>query len=443
MSLTPREIEAAVTKARRAGGDRWLSDDDGTRDGWRLVLRAMPSGAARWYFRYTRQGRRDVVPVGNYPALSLKAARLKATALAQTYATDRNVKAVLAETEAQREAGRRARDMEQQRRQEHTLRALVALYVEHLRRNGKSDTARNVESLTRCHLGPLADQPAADVTRQEIADRLRQVIEAGKGRTAGKLRAYLRAAYALALRAETDASAPAAMAAFARAGVSHNPAAETAALTRYNRQRERALSDGELLRLWDYLGDADVYGLAVRSAIALGGQRIAQLTRAEVSDVRDGWLRLHDAKGRRAEPREHAVPLVGIAADLMQWAMARAHQLGSRWLFSATGAVPISPDTLSAVVRRISAVMLEAGEATAPFQLRDLRRTVETKLAALGVSSDVRAHLLSHGLGGIQTRHYDRHDYAAEKRDALTRLHQWIERRGDLRGKVVPLRRGK
>ena len=52
-------------------------------------------------------------------------------------------------------------------------------------------------------------------------------------------------------------------------------------------------------------------------------------------------------------------------------------------------------------------------------EMRDLRRTCETMLAAMGVSSDVRAHLQSHGLGVVQTRHYDRHSYMDEKRKAL------------------------
>ena len=48
-------------------------------------------------------------------------------------------------------------------------------------------------------------------------------------------------------------------------------------------------------------------------------------------------------------------------------------------------------------------------------------------LAALKVPSDVRARLLSHGLGGVQNRHYDRHDYAAEKKAALARaLVRWV-----------------
>jgi hypothetical protein len=49
-------------------------------------------------------------------------------------------------------------------------------------------------------------------------------------------------------------------------------------------------------------------------------------------------------------------------------------------------------------------------------------------LASLGVSSDARAQLQSHGLGGVQTRHYDRHDYMAEKRQTLKTWGRHLER---------------
>jgi hypothetical protein len=58
-------------------------------------------------------------------------------------------------------------------------------------------------------------------------------------------------------------------------------------------------------------------------------------------------------------------------------------------------------------------------EAREPFQLRDVRRTAETLLAGLKVSSDVRAQVQSHGLGGVQQRHYDHHEYVLEKKQAL------------------------
>jgi hypothetical protein len=35
------------------------------------------------------------------------------------------------------------------------------------------------------------------------------------------------------------------------------------------------------------------------------------------------------------------------------------------------------------------------------------------------IPRDVRAHLLSHGLGGVQEVHYVRHDFLPEMREAL------------------------
>ena len=63
-----------------------------------------------------------------------------------------------------------------------------------------------------------------------------------------------------------------------------------------------------------------------------------------------------------------------------------------------------------------------------PFDLRDIRRTVETMLAGLGISRDVRAQLLSHGLSGVQNQHYDRHQYMDEKREALIIWEQHLEK---------------
>jgi integrase len=59
-----------------------------------------------------------------------------------------------------------------------------------------------------------------------------------------------------------------------------------------------------------------------------------------------------------------------------------------------------------------------------PFSARDLRRTCESRLAALGITKDIRAQLLSHGISGVQAKHYDRYSYLTEKREALD---QWAE----------------
>lgn len=59
------------------------------------------------------------------------------------------------------------------------------------------------------------------------------------------------------------------------------------------------------------------------------------------------------------------------------------------------------------------------GENIEGFQLKRIRSGVETLLAAHGVSREVRGHLQSHGMTGVQARHYDGHDYMPEKRLAL------------------------
>ena len=67
--------------------------------------------------------------------------------------------------------------------------------------------------------------------------------------------------------------------------------------------------------------------------------------------------------------------------------------------------------------KRVAAICTSMG--VEHFDLRDIRRTCETMLGGMGISKDTRAHLLSHGLSGVQHIHYDRYEYFEEKRVAL------------------------
>jgi hypothetical protein len=58
-------------------------------------------------------------------------------------------------------------------------------------------------------------------------------------------------------------------------------------------------------------------------------------------------------------------------------------------------------------------------------------------LARLKVSKDTRGHLQSHGISGVQARHYDGHDYMDEKRGALLLLFKTLE--SPAVSNVVPL----
>ena len=70
----------------------------------------------------------------------------------------------------------------------------------------------------------------------------------------------------------------------------------------------------------------------------------------------------------------------------------------------------------------LSAWAVEAAAGIDGFQTKRIRSGVETLLASGRVSSDIRGRLQSHGIAGVQARHYDGHDYMDEKRDALALL---------------------
>ncbi|MBN8511192.1 MAG: tyrosine-type recombinase/integrase, partial [Burkholderiales bacterium] len=317
-----------------------------------------------------------------------------------------------------------------------TLADMLAAYVATL---GERPAARDARIMFRLHVADafpaLARQQAATVEPEQARDVLAKLIEAGKGRTAAKLRAYLRAAYATAMRARFDPKTGGAFAAF---GVRTNPIEPLPALTEYSRALDRALTLPELRAFWRRLEAQPACAARdfVQCLLLLGGQRPAQLlrvTRADV-DLTGGTVTLFDPKGRKrsANPRPHVVPIVAEALPLIE-RRALLCAGPSAPLFSATGKVALRDGTASRLVRMLVAAMAAAAELEqGPFAMRDLRRTAETHLAALGVSKDVRAHLLSHGISGVQAAHYDRHSYLPEKRAALE---LWARR---LTGKDAP-----
>ena len=170
--------------------------------------------------------------------------------------------------------------------------------------------------------------------------------------------------------------------------------------------------------------------------------QLLRLTRADV-DMSAGFLVLRDPKGKRAKPRVHELPLTSAAIAILRPLCERAAELDCDYIFTSDGKVAIDPGTLTRVVNEIAGAMKKAKEVPAPYMLSDIRRTAETMLAGMGVSQDVRAQIQSHGLGGVQTRHYDRHDYRAEKRKALASWARKVTTKPPDNAKVIPLPRDK
>lgn len=430
MTITTRGL-AAIKPGQ------WITDT-GRKGAGRLAAYGMRSGGAAFYFRYTLpDGRRDSLPLGHFDpkgkdGLTLQQASDRAGELSRRYQDGtRDLRATLEAEEQERQAARvaaekLAADVEAQRAA--TLGALLDAYVEQLRRDGKV-SASGIENTLRNHVKSpwptLCSRPAAEIDPDDLLAVLARVVNLGKLREASKVRSYLRAAYSAAIRARQDARGLESLRALR---LKTNPARDLATITGATQARERALSVAELRAYWQRISVLPApTGPLLQFHLLTGGQRIEQLGRTTLADLDTDTksIRLRDPKGRRSTPRLHDVPLLQGALEAL--ALMQGGLLGP-FVFTVTGgksgaSYTVMDDRIRAVVTAMEA----AGELPGgPFTVGDVRRTVETRLAAAGVSKEVRAQLQSHGLGGIQSRHYDRHEYLEEKRAALETLERLV-----------------
>lgn len=364
-----------------------------------LVLRVTSSGAKSWcVFRRVKNGAPVRITIGDATVITPTVARIQAKKiiadLALGIAPPKKV-AVKAKADIERD------------RKAHTLAALALAYVDFQQSRGRSSytDARSIFNLHLIDRAPaLANKPAADVQTEEITDLLRAVKESGKDRTANKLRSYLRAAYGVALAAGTSHEYPLAFKAF---GIKRNPVAATQADKSADKADKNPLTLAELRAYWLAIENvAGIDAAMLRLHLLTGGQRIEQLARLRAQDVIDDAITLYDAKGRGQVARAHVVPLTARARA----ALAELNT-GREYLVSRSGTKPIDPTGLSRVAQKVAAID--------GFKLKRVRSGVETLLAARQVSKEIRGRLQSHGVAGVQAKHYDAYEYMAEKLGAL------------------------
>lgn len=447
--FSPSELDAIEPPA---AGHR-IDYDDGPVRG--LALQTTYAGAKRFLLVYVAKasGRERRMVLGEYgkaPKLSLAAARKLATEKRALVEIGRDpwLEAREARAAAEAKVARGAA----------TFGTLLDAYVEHLEAAGKPSWKQVSGAFAR-HITDrrpkLTKLPADAVTVDDVMPVFHGLTKAGKLREAEKLRAYLRAAYTAARKARTDAS----MHAFAGFQITHNPlvdldvtrpkqAVEKAA--KAARERKWALSQPQLAAYWKRIcADDSARGALLRFHLLTGGQRVEQLGRLTEADLdtERKTVTLLDTKGRRKAAREHVIPLIPDAEKALAAMRApRVDEDGNviepgPYLFTVTnGESGSAYHTVWEAVKDVAAEMVAAGEIDREFTPGTIRKTVETRLQAVGLSREIRAHLGSHGLGGVQGQHYEAHEFDDEKRAALKKLRALCEPKGKP-GNVTPIRR--
>jgi integrase len=299
-----------------------------------------------------------------------------------------------------------------------TLRSALEQYVALKEREVEEGTYRasslritKLYLLGEAYFGPLHKTALNEITRAHVAQRLAAIRQESSDTTAGRARAQLAAFFTRMMQEGIAEANPC---------IGTKPQAERP-------QRERVLSAGELRAIWTACGDDD-FGRIVK-LLMLTGCRRAEIGGLKWSEIVDGEIRLPGA--RTKNHRQHVLPLSDRACEIIEKI---PHRADRDFLFGER-----SRDGFDSWTQCKDA--LKDGIAD-PWVVHDIRRTVATGLANLGVQPHVIEALLNHvghraGVGGI----YNKSSYAQEVRTALIRWADHIANIVDgTEQKVVPLR---
>lgn len=364
-----------------------------------------PSGAKTFFLSYTspEDGKRKQVSIGQFPAMMLKEARIKAGALRERV-NEGHDPAVEKKHSISARIDQRALG---------TLSDLIDLYSADLEVDGKR-TAREVKRIKVKDIPPsLLARPAHLISKDDILDILTPIAQRGAPVHSDNVRAYLRAAFELGLNAESMTRWRGRAAKF---NLQHNPVATVKKTVSRKPRGMRALSRDEVRQVWEADTLTAPMLLALKFLLATG-QRVEEVLHATWSEFDTShkvWIipgERRKTRGNTAEP--HIVPLTQFHMRLLdEIRQATGHDL---YLFPAQGGeAPRRYDVLTAAVRK-----LVAATGMASFSPRDIRRTFKTIAGSLGISLELRNRLQGHAMTDVGSVHYDRYDYLAEKRAAM------------------------
>ncbi len=383
--LTDAVVKQAPTRAHRYE----IAEASG------LAVRVSLNGAKTWVWRYRFRGKQKRLTLGAYPAMGLGEARIRLGEVQEKLA--------------------KGHDPADQRPPRDTVADLVEVYVErHARR---LRTAKEEERRLRADVLPALGQVRlAELSRRQIGDLLHRKAEAakargGNGTTANRLHSLLQRLLNKGVEwGYLDA----------------NPADKVGRPVEES-SRSRVFSDAELALLWERIGRLPDYRTrSVLQLLVLTGQRVGEVAGMTRAEVDLGAARWTLPAGRTKNGREHVVPLTAPALEVIGAAL-RASE-GFEHLFPAPGGrrgPHLHRHSVEQAWRRLCG-REEIGVIDATPH--DVRRTVATRLADLGVQPHVVEALLNHvgghraGVAGI----YNRARYETEMRVALERWTQCL-----------------
>lgn len=370
--LTTKSLE----NAKAPSGKRRLELRDDLVIG--LSMRVYDTGKKVFYLNKRLDGSQRRIRVGEFPFVSLDQARVKA-------------REILTQIElGEFENGDHAPQCP-------TLAQVKEDFIRLYAKPRNRDWKRTAAILNKFQ--PLFGIPLNEIKRTQVVAILDELVAGGMGTGVN------RALSALSKLMNWAAD---------RGIIEHNPIAGMKKPVP-ERSRDRILSDKELRAVWrSSAAEGYPFGIFTQVLIATGQRR------SEVAEMR--WSEIDFGKGIWTLPSEraknkslHVIPLSTVVTDLLK---SVPRFLRSDYVFTTTGTSPIS-----GIGKYKERLTTASNTNTENWAIHDIRRTVATEMARLGVAPHIIEAVLNHKSGVISgvASIYNRYGYAEEKREALER----------------------
>lgn len=343
-----------------------------------FYLRVSSSGVKTYGVFYRADGRLSRHTIGRTPPLELAKARKFADELLSKVKLGAN-------PQAEKIAARRAI----------AFGELASRFIAARRANLATSTITEYERILVRYLSPIEKVVAAKLRRPDVRELLEDLAESSGPVQSNRVFQFVRAVCRWAVREDYLPTSP----------------VEAMQRPRKESSRERVLTDDEVRALWLATAKepAGIRAL-VRSLILLGQRRGETMTMRWQDIDLDAKIPVWTIPGaQRKGGRVHAVPLPPTMKEILS-----ARQRKGEYVF---GDVPVW-NVLRWWTPLRERALRSAGSAES-YTMHDIRRTVRTGLARLGVASETAERVIGHKLAGLQAV-YNVYDSLTEKAAALT-----------------------
>jgi integrase len=396
MKFTIKEIAGL----RLPAGSRdfvWWDDDIA---GFGIRLRE--GGSRTWIYRYRRGSKQRSMKLGSAKSVTLGVARENASKL---------------EAEVRLGGDPALKNQAANLAADNTFGVLANQYLEARKSKWRPKSCAQYQRHLLKYAKPLHRLPITAVSQRNIANLLTDITKESGEATSNRLRSTLCSLFSWVIKE----------------GI-RLPEGNVASYTNKHaeKSRDRVLTDGELKTIWRDCPDSD-FGAIIKLLI-LTGQRANEIGGLRWDEVHDEQIVLPSL--RTKNKRTHIVPL----SDPAKVILGRFRADGRTHVFGRADTIGF--DGWGFAKRTLDARI--AGKPLPHWTIHDIRRTVATRMAELGVQPHIIEAVLNHvsghkgGIAGI----YNRATYDKEKREALN---LWAEHVTALvegrKSVVVPMKR--